>query len=337
MHAIRGSLEDANPSLKQFNSAHQDLQRVLDEMDKVLVGQREVGKLVLAGILAGGNVMITGMPGLGKTELLSNLSRIIGLDYARIQCTPDLMPSDIIGTEVFNKEENKYEFLKGPLFHDLVLGDEINRAPPKIQSAFLEAMQEKQVTINGATYPLSKNFHLVATRNPIEQEGTYPLPEAQMDRFMFDIKMHNLSEEDELKALDMIDMDEDRTRIRNIITKEKLLDFKKLAETIPVGDDLKLMIIRCVRACRKDSENSIQGGENLIAYDPSGLRAPITFIRAARALALIEGKHTPGIDQIKSLALPILAHRMSLTFSARAQGHSFEKLINRAFDRELGL
>lgn len=337
MQILRGPLKESDRLLDQFESAHEDLQKVLDEMDKVLVGQRDVGKLVLAGILAGGNVMITGMPGLGKTELLSNLSRIIGLHYARIQCTPDLMPSDIIGTEVFNKEDNRFEFLKGPLFHDLVLGDEINRAPPKVQSAFLEAMQEKQVTINGSTYPLSKNFHLVATRNPIEQEGTYPLPEAQMDRFMFDIRMENLSEEDELRALDMIDMDEDRARIKRIISKDQLLEFKKLAKTIPIGDELKQMITRSVRACRKDSENSIQGQDSLIAYDPSGLRAQITFRRAAKALALIEGEKTPGIDQIKSLALPILAHRMSLTFSARAQGHSVEKLINRAFDRELGL
>lgn len=323
--------------VRSVQEAHIKLQRCLDSMNKVLIGQEDVNKLVLTNILAGGNVMLTGKPGLGKTELTSNLAEILGLSFSRIQGVSDLMPSDITGSEHYDEHSKKFEFEEGPIFKLFVMFDEINRAPPRTQSALLQAMQEKSVTVRGEMRQLERPFHVVATRNPIEQEGTYPLPEAQMDRFLMDINIYNTTAENEWKIVEKMLNGEKTEKAKQIISKEELIELQQLVRKMPIGDQVKRGAINMVRACRPDDPKAHKSISEGVLIDPSGSRAQYAFIVASNALAMIEGRYTSNTSDLKTLSQPILAHRIGLSFAARSRGEKVENLIDQVCERELGL
>src|SRR5579862_399867 len=294
----------------------------------VIFGQDKVIEQALVTILSGGHALLLGVPGLAKTKLVETLGTVLGLDARRIQFTPDLMPSDILGTEVLEESQTgkrSFRFLPGPVFAQLLMADEINRASPRTQSALLQAMQEQHVTIAGTRHDLPKPFHVLATQNPLEQEGTYPLPEAQLDRFLMEIDVDYPDRDAERRIL-FETTGADETHAKVAMTPDVLITAQRLVRRLPVGDSVVEAILSLVRSARPGPDSGPTG--KLIAWGP-GPRASQALMLAVRARALLEGRLAPSADDVIELAEPVLKHRMALTFAARAEGESVEAVIGR--------
>ena len=295
----------------------------------VIFGQEQVVEQALITVLAGGHALLVGVPGLAKTKLVDTMGTVLGLDARRIQFTPDLMPSDILGSEVLEEStsgKRAFRFIKGPVFAQLLLADEINRASPRTQSALLQAMQEYHVTIAGQRHDLPRPFHVLSTQNPIEQEGTYPLPEAQLDRFLMEIDVYYPDREAERRILfDTTGVEESKPR--QAMSADDLLAAQRLVRRIPVGQSVIDAILTLVRSARPGSEDGAELTQH-IAWGPSP-RASQALMLAVRARALLDGRLAPSIDDVIALAEPVLKHRMALTFSARADGETIAGVIGR--------
>ncbi len=298
------------------------------EIAKVIVGQHDAIDHVLLSILCGGHSLLIGVPGLAKTLLIHTVAQALGLDFKRIQFTPDLMPSDILGSEILD-ENRKFKFVKGPLFSNIILADEINRTPPKTQAALLEAMQEKSVTVAGHHYKLDRPFFVLATQNPIEQEGTYPLPEAQLDRFMFSIYLDYPSFEEEVQVVKNTTTDQSQ-EVHAIFTAQEILDLQQLVRRIPVAENVVEYAVRLVGKTRPNSGNVPQIVSDYIDWG-AGPRASQNLILGAKAYAAIRGKFSPDIEDVKKVAHAILRHRIVRNYKAEAENISEASLITALF------
>jgi len=295
------------------------------EIHKVIVGQDEVVQQVLMSIFSNGHSLLVGVPGLAKTLLIQTIADSLGLNFKRIQFTPDLMPSDIIGSEILDENRN-FKFIKGPIFSNIVLADEINRTPPKTQAALLEAMQEKTVTTGGVKYELDKPFFVLATQNPIEQEGTYPLPEAQLDRFMFNIWVDYPTFEEEINIVKNTTSNK-KTELKPIINGEEIIYFQNLVRRIPVPDNVYEYAVKLVSKTRKNTPHTHALTDKYLEWG-AGPRASQYLIIGAKCYAAIKGKYSPDIEDVKAVAYPILRHRIVRNYKAEAEGYSLEKIIN---------
>lgn len=320
--------------LETVERFHVELKRIDTEIRKIIVGQDNVVDQVMMSMLSGGNSIITGVPGLAKTLLIATIAKVLHLDFKRIQFTPDLMPADITGTEIIeeSKVTGKREriFVKGPIFSNIVLADEINRTPPKTQSALLEAMQERSVTIEGHTYPLEPPFYVLATQNPIELEGTYPLPEAQLDRFMFNIVIGYLSEEDEIKVVNQT------TAMRTVefqktIGGAEIIEFQKLVRRMPVAESVTRYAVQLARTSRPSGENPPDFVKQYVNYGAS-LRASQFLILGAKACALMKGRYNVAVEDIQMLAYPVFRHRILTNFHAESEGITSETIIKKLLE-----
>ena len=297
------------------------------EIGKVIIGQTRLVDQLLIGLLCNGHILIEGVPGLAKTLAVRTLARAIHASFQRIQFTPDLLPADLIGTLVFNPQSGTFTTRKGPLFANFILADEINRAPAKVQSALLEAMQEHQVTIGDTTYPLDDPFMVLATQNPIEQEGTYHLPEAQVDRFMFKVLVDYPSRKEERLIMELM-MDEELPPVKPVVTLETIREARKAARAVHLEDSLKEYIVHLVFATREPANYRLDGVQQLIAYGASP-RATIYLALAAKAHAFLKGRGYVTPDDIKSVAMDVLRHRIIVTYEAEAEEISSEEVISR--------
>jgi MoxR-like ATPase len=305
------------------------IELIFSEMKKRIVGQDEMLRGVMIGLLTGGHILIEGVPGLAKTLTIRTLSEILNLDFKRIQFTPDLLPSDIIGTLIYNQKESKFEPKKGPVFTNLILADEINRAPAKVQSALLEAMQEHQVTIGDTTYSLPVPFLVMATQNPIEQEGTYNLPEAQIDRFMLKIKINYPKKEEEKLILDRM-INNNTVAVGKVLDNNKLAELCKIIDDIYVSDKIKNYIVDIVHATRSPMEYNLKI-DSLIDYGASP-RASIYLARAAKGNALLSGRGYVTADDVKTVSFQVLRHRIILSYEAEAEEVKSEDIITKIFN-----
>ncbi len=301
-----------------------DYNRLKNEIHKVIIGQDNVVDQVLISIFSRGHALLIGVPGLAKTLLVNTIAKSLGLSFNRIQFTPDLMPSDIIGSEILDESKN-FKFIKGPLFSNIVLADEINRTPPKTQAALLEAMQEQSVTAAGTTYTLPKPFFVLATQNPIEQEGTYPLPEAQLDRFMFNIWVDYPSYIEEL-AIVRATTEDSNIEINQILSEEQIIEYQNLIRKIPVSDNVLEYAVKLVGKTRKDSVLATKITQDFISWG-AGPRASQFLIVGAKCHAVLKGKLSPDIEDVKAVAKPILRHRLVRNYRAEAEGYTMDKII----------
>ncbi len=302
--------------------AYQDLR---SEIAKVVVGQDEVVKLVLTGIFCQGHSLLVGVPGLAKTLLVQTISKSLDLHFKRIQFTPDLMPSDIVGAETMDKERN-FQFVKGPIFANIILADEINRTPPKTQAALLESMQEYAVTIAGNNYPLPQPFFVLATQNPIEQEGTYPLPEAQLDRFMFNIFLDYPTYQQEINIVKNTTADFTQ-QVSKILSAEDIIAFQHLVRRVPIADNVVEYAVKLAQATRPGKNGSTIANEWL--EWGAGPRASQFLVLGAKCNALINGKYSPDIEDVQAVAKPVLRHRIVRNFKAEAEGISVDGIIEK--------
>jgi MoxR-like ATPase len=298
------------------------------EISKIIVGQDLVVDQILLSIFSGGHALLVGVPGLAKTLMVNTIAQALGLDFKRIQFTPDLMPSDILGSEILD-ENRTFKFIKGPIFSNIILADEINRTPPKTQAALLEAMQERAVTIAGHNYKLSLPYFVLATQNPIEQEGTYPLPEAQLDRFMFSIKLDYPSFAEEVQVVKSTTSD-DKPVVHSLFTAQEIIDFQHLIRRIPVADNVIEYAVTLVTKTRPDSPIATDFIKNYIDWG-AGPRASQNLILAAKAHAAFNGKFSPDIEDVKAVAEGILRHRVVKNYKADAEGLSIEKIIEQLY------
>jgi MoxR-like ATPase len=301
-----------------------DYKNLKNEIHKVIVGQDDVVDQVLISIFSRGHCLLVGVPGLAKTLLVNTISECLGLTFNRIQFTPDLMPSDIIGSEILD-ETKQFKFVKGPLFSNIILADEINRTPPKTQSALLEAMQERAVTAAGTNYPLPAPFFVLATQNPIEQEGTYPLPEAQLDRFMFNIWVDYPSYTEELAIVKATTTDT-HVQLSQILSGEQIMRYQELIRKIPVADNVMEYAVKLAGKTRVNSEFAPAITKDFISWG-AGPRASQYLIIGAKCHAAIRGKYSPDIEDVKAVAAPILRHRLVRNYRAEAEGYSMDKII----------
>ncbi|MDF0715430.1 MoxR family ATPase [Muricauda sp. 334s03] len=300
---------------------HQELKK---EIAKVIVGQEEVIEQILLSIYTGGHSLLIGVPGLAKTLMVNTIAQTLGLDFKRIQFTPDLMPSDILGSEVLDQNRN-FKFIMGPVFGNIILADEINRTPPKTQAALLEAMQERAVTIAGKQYKLNRPYFVLATQNPIEQEGTYPLPEAQLDRFMFAIELKYPSVEEEIQVVKSTTTD-DEVQINTLFNADEIIEVQHLIRRIPVPDNVVDYAVRLVNRTRPGQEGASDYVKNYIDWG-AGPRASQNLVLGAKAHAVINGKFSPDIEDVKAVSLGILRHRILKNYKAEAEGITEEKII----------
>jgi MoxR-like ATPase len=301
------------------------------------IGQETVVDLTLTALLSGGHALLVGLPGLGKTRLVDTLATVMGLNSNRIQFTPDLMPADILGSEVLDTGEDgkrAFRFIEGPVFCQLLMADEINRASPRTQSALLQAMQEREVTIAGQHRPLGVPFHVLATQNPIEQEGTYPLPEAQLDRFLVQIDVA-YPDHDTERAILLATTGTEEARVTQVFTPADLIEAQTLIRRMPVGDSTVAAILELVRACRPGTPDADPTLGDSLAWGP-GPRAAQALMLAVRARALLQGRLAPSAEDVAALAHPVLVHRMALSFAARARGDSLGSVIDRVTERVTG-
>jgi len=312
-------------ALKELVIKYKSLKR---EIAKVIIGQDEVINHILLSILSGGHSLLIGVPGLAKTLIVHTIAEALGLDFKRIQFTPDLMPSDILGSEILD-ESNHFKFIKGPIFSHIILADEINRTPPKTQAALLEAMQERTVTIAGNHYKLAKPFFVLATQNPIEQEGTYPLPEAQLDRFMFSINLEYPSFTEEVNVVKRTTNDETPV-IKALLSAKEISNFQHLIRRIPVADNVIEYAVKLVSKTRPNSENAPEIVNNYIDWG-AGPRASQNLILGAKANAAVNGKFSPDIEDVQAIAFSILKHRIVKNYKAEAEGISEKQLIEALF------
>lgn len=308
------------------DALHAAYNKALAEVKKVIIGQDSVISNTLISIISGGHCLLVGVPGLAKTLLVNTISDALGLQYSRIQFTPDLMPSDIIGSEILN-EQREFKFIKGPVFANIVLADEINRTPPKTQSALLEAMQEKIVTASGNSYKLPDPFFVLATQNPIEQEGTYPLPEAQLDRFMFMIQLDYPSFNDEIDIVSQTTSNVTQ-KANAVISAEELTYFQQLVRRVPVNHNVVKYAVSIVSATRPDNELASDQTKQYITWG-AGPRASQYLILGAKAHALVNGKYSPDIEDVQAVAVNVLRHRIVRNYKAEANGVSEQDIINK--------
>ncbi len=306
--------------------------RILNELRKVIVGQDDVVEQVLIALFTGGHCLITGVPGLAKTLLIKTLAEILDLDFKRIQFTPDLMPSDITGTEILDEQQGSrmLRFVKGPIFAQIILADEINRTPPKTQAALLEAMQESHVTAHGRTYPLEQPFFVLATQNPIELEGTYPLPEAQLDRFMFNVVISYLSEDDEVAVVTRTTGARQAAPAR-VLNGADILLFQELARQVVIADDVARYTVRLVDASRPGRPGAPEFVDKWVKWG-AGLRASQALVRGAKARALMHGRYHVSVKDVQALAKPILRHRVMTNFYAESERITSDTIVERLLD-----
>lgn len=301
---------------------HQELKK---EIAKVIVGQEKVIELILLSIYTGGHSLLIGVPGLAKTLMVNTIAQTLGLDFKRIQFTPDLMPSDILGSEILDQNRN-FKFIMGPVFANIILADEINRTPPKTQAALLEAMQERAVTIAGQQHKLNRPYFVLATQNPIEQEGTYPLPEAQLDRFMFAIELKYPSIEEEIQVVKSTTTDDEVT-VNTLFNADEIIEVQHLIRRIPVTDNVIDYAVRLVNRTRPGQDGSSDFVNNYVDWG-AGPRASQNLVLAAKAHAAIHGKFSPDIEDVKAVSIGILRHRILKNYKAEAEGISEEKIIS---------
>ncbi|HEY8384139.1 MAG TPA: MoxR family ATPase [Microvirga sp.] len=328
------ALDDA--IVRNAEATLETIGRARDAIHTVIFGQEEVVDLTLVTLLSGGHGLLVGVPGLAKTKLVETLGSVLGLDARRVQFTPDLMPSDILGSEILDEGADRrrsFRFVKGPIFAQLLMADEINRASPRTQSALLQAMQEQHISVSGERHDLPKPFHVLATQNPIEQEGTYPLPEAQLDRFLLQIDVAYPDRDAERRIL-IETTGADDAKPSAVMNAEHLMNAQRLVRRLPVGETVVEAILDLVRSARPGSEGT-GGITDRLLWGP-GPRASQALMLAVRARALIEGRVAPSVDDVITLAEPILKHRMALTFAARADGESLSSVIGRLTDRLRG-
>lgn len=316
---------------QQIKTESQFVNKMMSEVGKVIIGQKEMLEGIVIGLLTGGHVLLEGVPGLAKTLTISTVAQATSLQFQRVQFTPDLLPSDLIGTMIFNQKTGEFVPKKGPVFTNIVLADEINRAPAKVQSALLEAMAEKQVTISDTSYKLPQPFLVLATQNPLEQEGTYPLPEAQMDRFMFKIIVNYPNKKDERVILENMSRDK-LEKINPVVDVAELLRCKELVNQIYLDDKVKNYIVDIVMATRKPSEYGLGRLANLIAVGGSP-RATISLTRASMAHAFLEGRGYVTADDVKAIAYEVLRHRLILTYEAEAEEIKTDQVIAEILQR----
>jgi MoxR-like ATPase len=309
-------------------------EQILREVRKVIVAQDEIVDQVLISLFCGGHSLVSGVPGLAKTLLIKTVSSILDLSFKRIQFTPDLMPSDITGTDIIEEDRTtghrKLEFIKGPLFANIILADEINRTPPKTQAALLEAMQEGSVTVQGTTYQLPKPFYVLATQNPIEMEGTYPLPEAQLDRFMFNVRIGYLSEDDEVEVVSRTTANQDFSFERNV-TGEDIMEFQRLVRRVPVAESVTRYAVRLVSASRPVMENPPDFIKKWVNWGAS-LRASQFLVLGGKARAVMNGRYNVSVEDVRALAYPILRHRILLNFHAESDRVNSDDVIRRLIE-----
>ncbi len=306
------------------------IRRLLNEFDKVIIGQKYMLERMLAAILSNGHILIEGVPGLAKTTAVTVLARAINARFNRIQFTPDLLPADLTGTQIYRQSDGEFQVRKGPIFANIILADEINRAPAKVQSALLEAMQERQVTIGQETFPIPVPFLVLATQNPIEQEGTYPLPEAQLDRFMLKIKISYPTKEEERKILDRMAATSKHFDIKQVITPEEIMQIRAVVDDIYIDDKIKDYIVTLVDATR-DPEKYKLNLKTYIQYGASP-RATIFLALASKAMAFISGRGYVTPQDVKSIGMDILRHRVLVSYEAEAEDKTSEDIIQTIFD-----
>ncbi|WP_299002981.1 MoxR family ATPase [uncultured Tenacibaculum sp.] len=310
------------------NTLVEKYSQLQQEIGKVIIGQQEAVNYTLLSIFCGGHSLLIGVPGLAKTLLVNTISNALGLNFSRIQFTPDLMPSDILGSEILD-ETRHFKFIKGPIFSNIILADEINRTPPKTQAALLEAMQEKSVTVAGHHYKLDLPFFVLATQNPIEQEGTYPLPEAQLDRFMFSINLEYPSFEEEVQVVKNTTSLVDE-KVNAIFSSEEIIEVQKLIRKIPVADNVVEYAVKLVGKTRPNSDKATELIKKYIDWG-AGPRASQNLILAAKAHAAVHGKYSPDIEDVQAVAIPILSHRIVRNYKAEAEGITIKEIINSLF------
>ena len=327
-------MTETQQDLASFEKLAQARQSFLSEVGKVVIGQHEILDHLLIALLAQGHSLIVGVPGLAKTLIIKTLSEVLDLSFNRIQFTPDLMPSDITGTELIDVEldtgKRSFRFYNGPIFANIVLADEINRTPPKTQAALLEAMQEHKVTAGGRTYDLDEPFFVLATQNPIEQEGTYPLPEAQLDRFMFNLNIEYPSSEEEVAIVRGTTTPEQRV-LDPVITKSEIASYQDLVRRVPASDNVVEYAVRLASATRPSSDSSPDFIKQSVDWG-AGPRASQYLVLGAKAKAILDGRPSPNITDVQSLALPILRHRVLPNFNAEAEGLKVEDILNQLID-----
>ena len=295
------------------------------EIGKVIVGQEDIIHHTILSIFCQGHVLLVGVPGLAKTLLVNTIGKALGLSFSRIQFTPDLMPSDIVGTEILD-ESRQFKFINGPVFANILLADEINRTPPKTQAALLEAMQEKSVTVSGKTYKLQEPFFVLATQNPIEQEGTYPLPEAQLDRFMFNLMLDYPSYEEEIDIVKNTTVGKD-VEVNAVLSPEEILYFQQLVRRVPVPDNVYEYAVNLVAKTRPHTDKAHEWANRYLSWG-AGPRASQYLIIGAKANALLTGKYSPDIEDVQRVAIPILRHRIIRNYTAEAEGVGIEEIID---------
>lgn len=314
--------------VEQLNTLIERCNILKKEIGKVIIGQEDIINKVLISMFSSGHCLLVGVPGLAKTLLVNTISRVLGLSYNRIQFTPDLMPSDITGSEILDSNR-EFRFIKGPIFSNIVLADEINRTSPKTQSALLEAMQEHSVTVAGKTYPLPEPFFVLATQNPIEQEGTYPLPEAQLDRFMFNLKLDYPSFEEEIEILKNTTTGKS-VDISAVLSAEDITTLQQIIKRIPVNDNIYRYVVSLSEKTRLNKEeNSL--AKRYLSWG-AGPRASQYLIMGAKCSAALKGKYSPDIEDVKDVATSVLRHRIVLNYSAQAEGLNAEDIINMIID-----
>ena len=308
-------------TLERLKVQYEALQK---EVGKAIVGQDEVVKYVLISIFSNGHCLLVGVPGLAKTLLVNSIAQSLGVEFKRIQFTPDLMPSDIIGSEILD-ENRQFKFIPGPIFSNIILADEINRTPPKTQSALLEAMQERKVTAAGQTMNLPSPFFVLATQNPIEQEGTYPLPEAQLDRFMFNIWVNYPTLQEEIQIVKAT-TDDRKVNIQPVISRDQIMEYQQVIRKMPVADNVVEYAVKLVNKTRPESEIAPDWVKKNISWG-AGPRASQHLIVGAKCHAALNGKFSPDIEDVKAVALPILRHRVVRNYKAEAEGLTIEKIV----------
>jgi MoxR-like ATPase len=329
-------MADPTALVAEIEALGEQLGRAKSSINQRFIGQERVVELVLSSMLCGGHALLVGLPGLGKTRLVDTLGTVMGLRANRVQFTPDLMPADILGSEVLDNDggSRAFRFIEGPIFCQLLMADEINRASPRTQSALLQAMQEKEVTIAGQHRPLGRPFHVLATQNPIEQEGTYPLPEAQLDRFLVQVDVEYPTRATERDIL-IATTGAEEADAHQVFTAEELIKAQSIIRRMPVGDAIVEAILDLVRACRP-GEAEGRDLEGQLSWGP-GPRAAQALMLTVRARALLDGRLVPSVQDVAAMARPVLTHRMALSFAARARGESLSGIIDRVAERTLKL
>ena len=320
------SYKDDIEAVNAFREANN---RLMNEIRRVIFGQDHIIQQVLISMFSDGHCLLVGVPGLAKTLLVNTIAQVLGLNYNRIQFTPDLMPSDITGSEILD-ESRHFKFIKGPIFANIILADEINRTPPKTQAALLEAMQEKAVTVAGERYVLERPFFVLATQNPIEQEGTYPLPEAQLDRFMFNIWLDYPTLEDEITIINNTTTD-NVVNLEQVISGEEIIYFQHLIRRVPINHNVVEYAVKLAAKTRPGTEHAHEIANQFLNWG-AGPRASQYLVLGAKTHAVLNGKYSPDIEDVRAVAMPILRHRLVRNYKAEAESYSVEKIINEFLD-----